>query len=62
MRSPTGIEIPIPGLGSEAPGMGDQHGSPGWQLTFCGLAAMIASALVPKAAAIDASVSPRLMT
>ena len=60
MRSPTGMEIPIPGWGSEAPGMGDQHGSPGRQLTS-GLAAMIAWLLVPKLAAIDARVSSRLM-
>ena len=55
------MEIPIPGRGSEAPGTSDQQGCPGWQLT-AGLAVVIASALVPKAAAIDASVSPCLMT
>jgi hypothetical protein len=55
------MEIPMPGRGSEASGVGDQHGCPGWQLT-AGLAAMTASVLVPKLAAIEASVSSGLMT
>ena len=61
MRRPTGADRPIPGRGKEAAGLGVQHGCPGWQL-ICGLAAVTDCGLVPKPAAIEASVSPRLMT